>query len=177
MGKYTDQAKLTAVTDYCSGEGGLKAVARNHGVDATSLRQWVAGYRALGETGIQTKKRNFFSYTVEFKLSVLRRMREEGLSRRQTAALFNIRRVNVIGEWEHKYNQGAPEALSEASRGRCKKMPGTRPMQVEEPNHDQNRSQQDLLDELSRLRMENAYLKKPEALIQANDQQARESAR
>jgi len=56
-------------------------------------------------------------------------------------------------------------------------MPGTRPMQVEEPNHDQNRSQQDLLDELSRLRMENAYLKKLEALIQANDRQARESSR
>lgn len=45
MGKYTDQAKLAAVKDYCSGEGGLKTVARRHGVDATLLRQWVAGYR------------------------------------------------------------------------------------------------------------------------------------
>jgi transposase InsO family protein/transposase-like protein len=106
MGKYTDQAKLAAVKDYCSGEGGLKSVARRHGVDATLLRQWVAGYRALGEAGVRTKKREFFSYSAEFKLSVLERMREEGLSRRQAAALFNIRRFNVIAEWEHKFSQG-----------------------------------------------------------------------
>jgi transposase-like protein len=32
MEKYTDQAKLAAVKDYCSGEAGLKAVAQQHGV-------------------------------------------------------------------------------------------------------------------------------------------------
>lgn len=177
MGKYTDQAKLAAVKDYCAGEGGLKTIAHRHGVDATSLRQWVAGYRALGEAGVCTKKRGFFSYSTEFKLSVLERMREEGLSRRQAAALFNIRRFNVIAEWEHKFNQGGPEALSRAPRARRKTMSKTLPMQAEEQSPDQERSRQDLLDELSRLRMENAYLKKLEALVQVNGQQAQKSER
>ncbi|VWD46723.1 putative transposase [Burkholderia contaminans] len=100
MGKYTDQAKLAAARDYCSGESGLKAVAQRHGVNVSSLRQWIAGYRAHGEEGVRTKKRAPTNFSVEFKLSVLKRMHEEGLSQRQTAALFNIRRFNVIGEWE-----------------------------------------------------------------------------
>lgn len=123
MGKYTDQAKLAAVKDYCSGEGGLKSVASRHGVDVSMLRQWVAGYRAHGEAGVQTKKRPPSNFSAEFKLSVLERMREEGLSQRQAAALFNIRRFNVIGEWEHKYNQGGPKALARVSGERHKKMP------------------------------------------------------
>jgi len=98
MGKYTDQAKLAAVRDCCSGGAALKTVAQRHGVDVSSLRQWIAGYRAYGEAGVRTKRRSSSNFSVEFKLSVLKRMREEGLSRRQAAALFNIRRFNVIGE-------------------------------------------------------------------------------
>jgi transposase len=42
---------------------------------------------------------------------------------------------------------------------------------------DQERSRQDLLDELTQLRMENAYLKKLEALVRASGQQAQKSER
>ncbi len=35
-----------AVRDYCSGEAGLKTIAQRHNVDVSSLRQWIAGYRA-----------------------------------------------------------------------------------------------------------------------------------
>ncbi|WP_080430798.1 MULTISPECIES: helix-turn-helix domain-containing protein [Burkholderia cepacia complex] len=103
MGKYTDRAKLAAVRAYCSGEAGLKAVAQRHGANISLLRQWIARYRAHGEEGVRTKKRAPTNFSAEFKLSVLKRMRE-GLSQRQTAALFNIRRFNVIGEWEDKFN-------------------------------------------------------------------------
>lgn len=120
MGKYTEQAKLAAVRDYCSGEAGLKTIAQRHNVDVSSMRQWIAGYRAHGEAGVVGKKREF--YSVEFKLSVLKRMGEEGLSHRQAAALFNIRRFNIIGRWEQQYIQGGPEALSWGSRGRRRKM-------------------------------------------------------
>ncbi|MCP3728702.1 transposase, partial [Paraburkholderia sp. CNPSo 3272] len=69
MGKYTEQAKLAAVRDYCSGEAGLKTIAQRHNVDVSSLRQWIAGYRAHGEAGVAEKTREF--YSVELKLSVL----------------------------------------------------------------------------------------------------------
>jgi transposase len=177
MGKYADEAKLAAVRDYCSGKGGLKSVASRHNVDVSMLRQWIAGYRAHGEAGVQTKKRRPSNFSAEFKLSVLERMREEGLSQRQVAAIFNIRRFNVIGEWERKYSQGGPQALARVSSKHHKKMPKTPLLQVEHQRSDQERSHQDLLDEVSRLRMENAYLKKLEALVRAKDQQAQKSER
>lgn len=175
MGKYTEQVKLAAVRDYCSGEAGLKTVAHRHNVDVSSLRQWIAGYRAHGEAGVAGKKREF--YSVELKLAVLKRTRDEGLSHRQAAALFNIRRFNIIGRWEQQYNQGGPEALSWGSRGRRKKMTKNAPLQNKARQADDARSRQELLDELCCLRMENAYLKKLKALVQANELSARESER
>ena len=58
---------------------------------------------------------------------------------------------------------------------RHKKMPKTPLSQVEHQRSDHERSHQDLLDEVSQLRMENAYLKKPEALVRTKDQQAQKS--
>jgi transposase len=175
MGKYTEQAKLAAVRDYCSGEAGLKTIAQRHNVDVSSLRQWVAGYRAHGEAGVAEKTREF--YSVELKLSVLKRMHEEGLSHRQAAALFNIRRFNIIGRWEQQYNQGGPDALSWGSKGRRRKMTKNAQLQNETQQADDARSRKELLDELRCLRMENAYLKKLRALVQASEQSARESER
>lgn len=120
-----DQAQLAAIRDYGSGEAGLKAVAQRHSVNVSSLRRWIAGSRAHGEEGVRTKKRVPTNFSAEFKLSVLKRMREEALSQRQTAALFNIRRFNVIGEWEDKFNQGGPKALGRVPRERRKTMSKT----------------------------------------------------
>ncbi|PUA41248.1 hypothetical protein C5U62_33070, partial [Pseudomonas protegens] len=39
-------------------------------------------------------------------------MREEELSYRQVAALFDIRKSDIIGEWERRYDEGGLEALS-----------------------------------------------------------------
>ncbi|WP_373322155.1 IS3 family transposase [Paraburkholderia adhaesiva] len=172
MGKYTEQAKLAAVRDYRSGEGGLKAIAQRHNVDVSSLRQWIAGYRTHGEAGVVEKKREF--YGVELKLSVLKRVREEGLSHRQAAALFNIRRFNIIGRWEQQYNEGGPEALSWGSRGRRRKMTKNAALQNKAQQAGDARSHQELLDELHRLRMENAYLKKLKALSSERAVSARE---
>jgi transposase-like protein len=49
MKKYTEQAKLAAVQNYCSGNGGLRDVARRHNVNFSSLRQWILGYQTLPE--------------------------------------------------------------------------------------------------------------------------------
>ena len=90
MGIYTDAKKVEAAADYCRGQLGLKQVARRHSVNVASLRLWVAAYRIHGAAGVRTKQRKY--YSAEFKLTVLQRMRSEKLSRRQAAALFNVRR-------------------------------------------------------------------------------------
>lgn len=171
MGKYSEETKLAVVEDYCSGTAGLKVVARRHDVNVTSLRKWVAGYRSHGAAGVREKARA--TYSLKFKLSVLRRMRDEGLSYRQAAALFDIRNFNIIATWERNYDQGGLEALSPHASLRRKKM--TKHQTTESPRSskgDARRTRDELIKELDNLRMENAYLKKLNALVQTTAQQA-----
>ncbi len=104
MGKYTEQAKLAAVLDYRSGKAGLRNVADRHGVDFSTLRQWVMGYEIHGVAALKEKKPR--RYSSEFKLTVLKRMNEERLSLRQTAALFDIRQFGIIGLWQRLHEEG-----------------------------------------------------------------------
>lgn len=109
MRRYSDRAKVAAAEDYCRGYLGLSEVARRHGVNVASLRLWAAAYRIHGAAGVRTKSRKF--YSAEFKLSVLQRTRSDRLSRRQAAALFNVRRHDMIGNWQRAYEARGVAAL------------------------------------------------------------------
>jgi transposase len=120
MAKYSDEAKIAAADDYCRGHQGLRQVARQHGVNVASLRLWAAAYRIHGAAGVRTKNRKF--YSAEFKLAVIQRMRCEKLSRRQAAALFNVRRHDMIGVWQHAYDSGGVAALRRTAEFWCESM-------------------------------------------------------
>jgi transposase len=160
VGKYSDHTKLAAAKDYWRGNLGLREVARRHKVNVASLRQWAAAYRVNGAVGVRTKQRKF--YSVEFKMSVLRRVRSEKLSYRQAAALFNIRRRDMIGFWQRAYEEGGIAALYPRRSIRhtaMAKQADPQPEAQRPPPEDDTRPRQELLDELHQLRMENAYLK------------------
>nr|WP_246884459.1 transposase [Pseudomonas chlororaphis] len=88
-------------------------------------------------------------YSPEFKLSVLQRMREEELSYRQTAALFDIRKFDIIGQWERRYDEGGLNALfRQPGNGLHNKMAKpTTPTQLGSAS-DEARTRDDLLVEL-----------------------------
>ena len=174
MGKYSYRVKLAATRDYCRGNGGLKRVARHHRVNVASLRNWVALYRVHGEPALRTKERKY--YSAKFKLSVLQRMQRDMLSKRQAGALFNIRNRDMIDLWARAYEAGgfaALEPYSKEQRTPTVKQLDTGPKTNE--IEDESRSRRDLLAELQQLRMENAYLKKLEALAQAEQQQTHDN--
>ncbi|WP_131107182.1 IS3 family transposase [Pseudomonas sp. Sample_10] len=176
MGKYTVQVKLLAVQDYCSGKAGLRDVADRHDVDFSSLRQWVAAYQVHGAAALEAKKVQY--YSAEFRLSVLKRMREEQLSYRQVAALFDIRKFNIIGDWERRYDEGGKNALSRQPNrtGSQKKMPKpTLPVQPQSPD-DESRTRDELIAELNQLRLENDYPKKARCLGSEKTSSAAEKA-
>jgi transposase len=123
----------------------------------------VASHAAHGVPGLSKKVSR---YDAGFRLSVLERMWKDGLSYRQTAALFDIRSAGCLSVWEKQYKRGGIEALAPRRRGRPRSMPeppitgsGT-----DGPQSDETKSREELLAELAYLRMENAYLKKLEAL-------------
>lgn len=174
MAKYTEQFKLRVVEEYLARNGGFRLLAQSHGVDRGALRGWVAAYRYHGPQALQTGHRR---YTGMFKLSVLRHMRDEGLSLRQAAARFNVRSYKTIAGWQRRYDAGGAEALVprnfESSRFMQKPPNLTKP----KPVKDEDRSREDLLDELETLRAEVAYLKKLDALLQAEEKAAQQKKR
>jgi transposase len=169
MSKYTEQFKLAAVQQYLSGAAGYKIVAQSHGLPYSTVRKWVNLYRAHGMDGLAKK---FSHYSAEFKLSVLRRMWDDELSFTQVAAAFNIRNAGCISQWERCYHSGGLNALAPRKRGRPTNMsilPNTEPPEsLPDPK---GRTHDELVAEVNQLRMEVAFLKKLEALVQAQKQQ------
>lgn len=163
MTKFDEQFKLKVVREYLGKRTGSKTLAKKYGCPSSSVEDWVSLYRAHGKDGL---KKKYSSYSAKFKLSVLQHMWDNQLSYGHTAAAFNIRNHAAVGKWERSYREGGFDALIPCQRGRPKQMsaPTTKP----EPSpDDEKRTREELLAELNQLRMENAYLKKLRALVQA----------
>ena len=98
-------------------------------------------------------------YTPEFKIKVVETMHKEKLSYRETARQFDIPNSRVTA-WERIYLEEGAEGLYAERRGR--KSTG-RPPKI--------KKEEDLIAEVQRLRAENAYLKKLNALVAKRVQQ------
>jgi transposase len=168
MTKYDERFKLSVLQQYLDGEGGYVALAHQHGLAHSLVRRWVERVRAHGTEAFRKK---FSHYGAEFKLLVLRHMWENELSYGQTAVQFDIRNPGILGVWERSFHSGGLDALKPRPRGRPAAMavPTAKP---DTPSDDEKRSREELLAELDYLRMENAYLKKLQALVQARPKQA-----
>ena len=95
-------------------------------------------------------------HTGEFKQMVVETMMRDKLSYREVAHQFEISEHEQIRKWERIYLMEGPEGLYIERRGRGSKGRPTKfSKEVEE----------DLLKEVQRLRAENAYLKKLQALV------------
>ena len=95
-------------------------------------------------------------HTGEFKQMVVETMMRDKLSYREAAQQFEVSGHEQIRKWERIYLTEGPEGLYIERRGRSSKgRPQNFPKEIEE----------DLLAEVQRLRAENAYLKKLQALV------------
>lgn len=95
-------------------------------------------------------------YTPEFKIKVVETMHREKLSYRETARQFDICDHDRVAAWERIYLEEGAEGLYVERRGR--KSTGRSPKIKKEV-------EEDLIAEVQRLRAENAYLKKLNALV------------
>ena len=95
-------------------------------------------------------------YTPEFKIKVVETMYNEGLSYKEASRQFEIPSHNAVAKWERIYLEEGKEGLYLERRGR--KSTG-RPAKLKKD------VEEDLISEVQRLRAENAYLKKLNALV------------
>ena len=108
-------------------------------------------------TGVPNQK-----YTGEFKQKVVEALQKERLSYKEAMRKFGVGDHHIIQKWERIYLEEGPEGLYVERRGRCSKgRPPKLGKEIEE----------DLVAEVQRLRAENDYLKKLNALVSQRVQQ------
>ena len=107
-------------------------------------------------------------YTAEFKEQVIKTMQEEGLSYSETSRRFEINSHHRVRAWERIYLEEGAEGFRIERRGNKSTVrpPKLKP-EVEE----------DLIAEVQRLRAENEYLKKLQALVLEDERRQRRGRR
>jgi transposase len=150
MAKFTAEDKIKAVECYLEGKEGYNRIARKIGVHTSKLQYWVKKFQYHGESAFL---KGYTNYTLQYKLDVLKYMNENGTSIFETSAIFNLPSDGTLWNWQHLLETKGLDALEPNKKGRL-------PMKK---NNKQNKSaegsQEALLEEIQRLRMENAYLK------------------
>lgn len=105
-------------------------------------------------------------YSPEFKICAVETLRKEKLSYREVVIRFGISKIadngiNRIKLWERIYLEEGPEGLMKERRGRATKAGNPK---IGRPPKLEKSVEEDLIEENQRLRAENAYLKKLQAL-------------
>jgi transposase len=167
MIRHTEQFKLLVVERYLVGLEGYRRVGAHFGLAPAMVRRWVSRYQLYGTAGLAKR---VGSFSAEFKLSVLQHMWDNSLSKTRVALLFDVRNTASISIWETRYLSGGIDALGRISRREPDKMDAPTSKPTPAPD-DQTRTHEDLLKELEYLRMENAVLKKFQALADAKKKQ------
>jgi transposase len=161
MVKLSNSNKLDAVLRYIDGKESYQDISSSLGVDDGDLRLWVKRYEYHG---IEAFTKSYTKYTAEYKLDVLNYMNLNGTSIRETTAIFNLPNTTMIPGWRKLLESGGIDALIPKKKGRPFMMKDKLSKSMKQTPVEG--SVEALQAEIERLRMENAYLKKLNALVQ-----------
>lgn len=160
MTKYSTELKLKAVLAYLQGTASFKTIADQFNISLSPLKDWVAQYKANGAESFQS---SYTNYDFNFKMDIINYINDFGVTPNEAAAIFNIPSPSTVHKWVKLFNTVGIDALESKKKGRpsMKKesMKPTKQSQAEG-------SDEDLKARIKRLEMENAYLKKLNALVQ-----------
>lgn len=170
--KYSEELKLQVV-QYVQDGHSMNEAAERFCISKRTVQKWVYAYEHHGANGILIKQHCHNKYTGDFKIHVVEYMLAHGLSATQTAAHFNIPAFQSVLRWNKIYEQEGPGALLEERRGRSSSRSAT--MKKRKASIPKETSKETLEEEVIRLRMENEYLKKLNALIQKREKSAKKT--
>jgi transposase len=167
MVKFSIEKRIDAVNEVVMKQRSKIQVSREFGISLPVIKRWVSRFEKHGIEGLLMKRG---SYTGEFKVHVINYMHQNHLSLFQTATHFGIPSDATVGIWERIYLEEGPEVLFKDNRGR-KKMGQVRGRKKKL----EKVVEEDLIAEVQRLRMENEYLKKLNALVQEREKSAKKT--
>lgn len=158
MTKFSKETRIDVVMAIVQGAS-IRGTARDYGVGHNQARKW---YRAFLSGGIDQVVDTKQHYTRKFKIQAIEYRWQNELSYAQAAAALGIPAECTLYFWEKIYLEQGAEGLLDTRKGRPPIVDkSNRPKKPQEP---MTREQQ-LEAENARLRMENDYLKKLNALV------------
>jgi transposase len=140
-------------------------VSKLKGPDESNIRKWVSFYKKYGETGLMPRKNQ--NYKVDFKLKVLKEIKEKFLPLSEACLKFNIPTSSIIIKWQKDFANFGLEGLQKKPKGRPKSMSNFK--RKKRKSDKPLTREEELLLENEALRCELDYLKKLQALIQAEE--------
>lgn len=162
MTKYSAETKKKLI-ELIEQEGySISGAATELKVSKSRAKRWYILYIHHGYAGLAMKKH---SYDGKFKVEVVEYMHKNHLSINEASAKFGIPSDATLLNWERIYYEQGAKGLLVDRRGRPRKVMNkdkSKPKLSEDVKRD-------LIAEIQYLRMENAYLKKYNALVQEKE--------
>ena len=163
MAKFTSEEKIQAALRYLEGKESSHHIAKSIGTNHKEVLKWAKQYEY---NGVEAFIKRYTNYSAQFKLDVLNYMIENGTSFLETAAIFNIATPTTLRVWKKQFETKGVDALQSKKKGR----PSMKKETNKQPKHTPVEGSPEALQaEIDRLRMENEYLKKLNALVQAKE--------
>lgn len=163
--KYDYEFKLETIRLVIEKNHSTRYVSRIKSISESIIKSWVAFYRKYGKEGLIPRKNA--SYTIDFKLKVIKALETRNLSLQGACLEFNIPTESIIRKWRNNFTKFGVEGLKSKPRGRPKDMSKIK-RKARKTDKPLTR-EEELLKEIERLNCENDLLKKLHALIQAEE--------
>ncbi|MEI7510375.1 MAG: transposase [Flavobacterium sp.] len=163
--KYDYTYKKECVELVLNNNHSSRYVSKLKGPDESNIRKWVSFYKTYGESGLFSGKNR--KYPLDFKLKVLQSIYKDSLSLKEATLRFNISDSSVIIKWQKDFSNFGLKGLYPKTRGKPKFMSNNKAKR-----HQSNKlltKEEELFLENEALRCELDYLKKLQALIQAEE--------
>lgn len=162
MTKYGIETKRKLVEIVERGKHSISSAAKELGISKALATRWMKMYEFHGYEGLVMKSK---SYTGKFKVNVVEYMHANHLSVKESSAKFGIPSASTLLKWERIYYEEGAKGLMTDKRGRPRKSMDNKPKEKKLKKE----TEEDLVAEVQRLRAENAYLKKYNALVQEKE--------
>jgi transposase len=159
--KYNYDFKLRCVKQVLNHHQTVDAVSKLNGCHHTTLHDWIRFYEKFGKKGLLPRKNT--TYSLPFKLKVVKAIDKDLLSFSQACLKFNIPTKSVVMNWHHNYKKEGIIGLNHKPRGKPKSMQFKR---AKKKSNKPLTREEELLVENESLRAELDLLKKLQALIQ-----------
>jgi transposase len=165
--KFSVAFKLECIKLHKNSHRSIESIATEKGFNESNLRKWIGFYNKYGTLGLQPRKNR--SYSLNFKIKVLKAIETEHLSQREACIRFDIAAQSTVLSWQRDYEKSGILGLKNTPKGRPrimsdykrKKRKSDKPLTREE----------ELLLENERLRAEIDFLKKLDALTLKKNKQ------